>query len=88
MGTNTTRERVRNAFESVRPKGADAPPAPPRPRIPGRAPATLPGSMVRDRTGKLCVPLEPRPRPGFAIEPRAQAHASVLKRQAMAMRGI
>ena len=82
-----------NAFESVRPRGTTAPSAVPRPHNVGRAPGLLPGSgvpknMAMDRTGKLCVPLEPRASSSGLVESRAQSQASADKRRKLAKSAI
>lgn len=83
--------RVINAFQSVRPRGAVAPSAVPRPHNVGKAPGLLPGSaapLALDSNGKRCVPLMPRMNGAFAIESGAVARASVDKRHALVKGGI
>lgn len=84
--------RVINAFQSVRPRGAVAPSAVPRPHNVGKAPGLLPGSapraMVLDSKGKRCVPLAPRPNTDLLFEGRAQRQASNDKRRALVKGGI
>ncbi len=84
--------RVLNAFQSVRPRGVQAPSAAPRPQHIGRAPGLLAGSspmqLAMDRNGKLCVPLAPRANSGLVVEGRVQGQAATDKRRALVKGGI
>lgn len=79
-----------NAFQMVRPRGADAPSAVPGRTTPGRAPSMLPGSTPRvlDRKGCLNAPLAPRVYGSISVEGRAAGEASQLKRQALVKGGL
>lgn len=82
--------RVMNAFEAVRPRGADAPSAAPRPHNVGRAPNLLPGSLPRvlDRNGKVNAPLAPRSHGSIVIENREASAASAARRRALVKGGL
>lgn len=86
------REPILNAFQSVRPRGADAPSAAPTAHNVGRAPIPLKGSVPRDmamdRNGKRLVPLAPRLHTGMVVVGREQDQAANDKRRAMKQAGI
>ncbi|MBS0501141.1 MAG: hypothetical protein JSR53_14240 [Proteobacteria bacterium] len=73
-----------NAFQSVRPKGADTPHAPVR--LPRQSQAT--GPIALDRNGRPVVPLAPRAASSLVIENAVQSKASARKRQALRMGSI
>lgn len=83
-------EEVKNAFQSVRPRGVDMPSAAPVLAKAGKAPAKLPGSLPRvlDRNGKVNAPLAPRVYGSIAVEGRVAGEASQLKRQAIVKGGL
>lgn len=72
---------VQNAFQMVRPKGAEQPAAVPAATRIGRPPALLPGSTPRvlDRKGILNAPLAPRVYGSITIEDRIQGQANMEK---------
>lgn len=83
-------EEVKNAFQSVRPRGVDMPSAVPLVTKAGPAPAKLPGSLPRvlDRKGCLNAPLAPRAYGSISVEGRVAGEASQLKRQAIVKGGL
>lgn len=81
---------VQNAFQMVRPRGADAPSAVPVPVKVGRQPMKLAGSMPRvlDRKGCLNAPLAPRAYGSISVEGREAGQASADKRSALLKGGL
>lgn len=70
-----------NAFQMVRPRGADTAPAKaPRKTNTSKAPAEGNVHMALDRNGRRAVPLAPRAS-GITIESREQSAASLAKTQ-------
>ena len=72
---------VKNAFESVKPRGQDAAPSK-APRKTNRSRAPIEGNvhMALDRNGRRTVPLAPRAS-GITIESREQSAASLARNQ-------
>ena len=79
---------VKNAFESVKPRGQDTAPAKaPRKTNTSKAPKEGNVHQALDRNGRRTVSLERKTKGGITIESREQSAASVAKRQRIA-RGI
>lgn len=82
---------AQNAFESVRPRGVDAPPsaAPPRKNRPGKAISLVKGPQrVLDARGRFGAPLAPRTRGGLVIENAEQGQQSADRRAALVRGGV
>lgn len=79
---------VQNAFESVRPRGADVAPAK-APRKTNRSAAPIEGNVQQalDRNGRRTVSLAPRTAGAITIETREQSAASLAKRQRISKGG-
>ena len=73
---------VKNAFESVKPRGQDAAPAKaPRKTNTSKAPMEGNVHLALDRNGRRTVSLERRTKGGITIETREQSAASLAKTQ-------
>ena len=73
---------VKNAFESVKPRGQDAAPAKaPRKTNTSKAPAEGNVHLALDRNGRRTVSLERRTKGGITIESREQSAASLARNQ-------
>lgn len=77
-----------NAFQMLRPRGIEAPSAVPVKVVPGSPPRPLGGSLTRDASGRMCVPIEPRKTIGFHIESGKSAQAATDKRRALSLSTI
>ena len=78
---------VKNAFESVKPRGQDTAPAKaPRKTNHSRAPQAGNVHLLLDSNGRQTVSLERRPS-GITIESREQSAASLAKRQRISKAG-
>ena len=77
-----------NAFESVRPRGADTAPAKaPRKTNHSKAPKVGNVHLLLDSNGRQTVSLERRTTGGITIESREQWLASLAKRQRISKAG-
>ena len=75
---------VKNAFQAVKPRGADTAPAKaPRKTNTSKAPANgpVPSPYVYDRTGRRTVSLERKTKGGITIESREKSAASLARNQ-------
>ena len=71
-----------NAFQSVKPRGADTAPAKaPRKTNTSRAPMEGNAHLLLDSNGRRTVSLERRTKGGITIETREQSAASLAKAQ-------
>ena len=74
-----------NAFQSVRPRGADTAPAKaPRKTSTSKAPMEGNVHLALDRNGRRTVSLERKTKGGIVIETREQSAASLAKTQRIA----
>lgn len=73
---------VKNAFQAVKPRGADTAPAK-APRKTNRSKAPMEGNvhLLLDSNGRRTVSLERRTKGGITIETREQSAASLAKSQ-------
>ena len=76
-----------NAFQMVRPRGADAPSKAPRKTNHSRAPIEGNVHMALDSNGRQTVSLAPRTAGAITIESREQSAASLAKRQRISKAG-
>lgn len=76
-----------NAFQSVRPRGKDAPSKAPRKTNHSRAPKSGNVHLALDRNGRRTVSLERRTKGAIVIENREQSAASLAKRQRISKAG-
>lgn len=78
---------IQNAFQAVRPRGADAPAKLPVQRKKKAVPITYGSKRVLNVNGKLQAPLNPDASRSIVIEGQAQGRASSDKRRAI-VRGL
>ena len=77
-----------NAFQTVRPRGADAPAKLPVQRKKKAVPITYSNKRVLNVNGKLQAPLNPDASRSIVIESRAQAQASTDKTRRISRSGV
>ena len=72
-----------NAFESVRPKGANPPAPSPAPRKTNRSRAPMEGNVhdALDRNGRRTVSLERRTKGAITVEGRSMSAATLARNQ-------